>query len=189
MAVLGHFAVQPSRYSQQMHAVLKDNIPVPAYAARLTHERGKSLEKIDFSKTSKKRKLALLDGLADAVADHLRLGVAHGDIKPSNIVVSWRRTKRRGAARPRVKLIDYELSGMLSGKQIEHANIQLPWDYGSVAGDARKVTLGFTLLRPWDYGSVVGGVIPHMAGKDRDERERLKAYFEKRFLRKIESRF
>lgn len=39
-----------------------------------------------------------------------------------------------------------------------------------------------------DYGRVRDGVIPHIAGKSPRRTRELQGYFEKRFLRKIESR-
>ena len=101
----------------------------PLYARKM--RKGRGIEVIP--KLRHAQRLRIIDQLADALVDHLRLGVVHNDMRPDNILVS-------GRDRPRIKIIDYERAQLATGNVLEA--IDLYKDYLDVYHDVIPLIAG-----------------------------------------------
>lgn len=109
-------------------------IPVPASvkASQARWGAGKSfrmgkpagIEVIPKFRHLQKRRV--IDQLADALAEHICLGVSHNDLRPSNIIVSGRK-------RPKIRIIDYGRAELMTGNTLEA--VDLSKDYVDVYND------------------------------------------------------
>lgn len=115
-APLGHLIAQPSRYAQKMAAAGPES-------ALVKWEKGRSIQQSRRGFLLRHRR-RILDGLAGALADHLRMGVLHKDILPENIVIS----KAPSRKRPLVKIIDYGEAVPLNAENL--ALLEKHSDYG-----------------------------------------------------------
>lgn len=125
---------------------------------RVRYERGRTLKSLSKTRFFGKNKYRILDGLADLVVDHMRLGVVHGDLHAENVIVS--------KSPLALKAIDYTGSVPLAGRFLGPYVKTYP---------------------AWDYHSVRSRLLPAIA-RDKKELERLKRLFEKRFLEKVEEK-
>lgn len=192
----GHFIAQPSPYAQKMAAAASARALVKWEKGRSIQESGRG-----FLLSNRRR---ILDQLADALVDHLRLGVVHGDILPGNILV-YRGSRRRPV---KIKLIDYEMAMPMMGGNIESTGHV---DYGDVlrdvipalargkkgmkgspllalaAGkmDAEKLKELFPGMEKAKMSNEEMRKYFYSATKDRKDIAELKEYFEMRFLEKV----
>lgn len=117
---------QPSIFEVPGHmperARLRWETGKPLYALKI--RRGMGIEMIP--KLRRGQRLKVIDQLADALVDHLRLGVVHNDMRPDNILVS-------GRDRPRIKIVDYARAQLATGSALDA--IELYKDYLDVYHD------------------------------------------------------
>lgn len=139
-SVLAHFIAQPSRYAQRIHEVATPLEPgmrlrarkllarfyrprriMPSHA-RIAWERGRSLDLVG-GRMRFGEKLRVIDQLADAVVENLRLGIVHNDLVVPNITVSRRK-------RPVIRIIDYETARPLTAENL--GEVSPSGDYDAV---------------------------------------------------------
>lgn len=161
-SVLAHFVAQSSPYAQRMLAASVGKGAMGSGRARVAWEKGGTLYEFRGKLAGRLNRKKVLEQLADAAVEHLRLGTEHMDIHGNNIVLSG------GVLKPvRVGLIDYELARPLMGRHL----------------DAKRVTGGPPGTN--DYAKVMEHVIPLLAFGKRDE-GRLRGFFRRKFLEKVE---
>lgn len=208
--VSAHLIMQQSPYVQRVLAAVGREAP-KARKALVKYERGKTIESLAGTPFLIRNRFRVLDQLADALVNHLWLGVVHGDIHSGNIVVS------RGM---QVKIIDYARAKPLTRETIknyEKIYRSVERQHGEIAatretkeaidrqrlmgrlmsGEAAAIMeMKEAFLRMYldplkaerritaDYPFVIEYVIPSLA-KDAKDREKLKRYFEKKFLERV----
>ncbi len=199
-----HFIAQPSPYAQRMlgvwlrkmsgwtqsdRAQLMRQKPLETLRsldmAKVAYEKGKTLGELRGTGFAFRNRYRILDKLADALAENLRLGVVHGDVHAANIIISGSMPGR--LRRPlRLKLIDYG-SAMVQehaiGGDARPLRLKLI-DYGSampLTGDY----LGCDIY--YDYQRVKTDVMP-MLVRNEKEIPRLRKYFERKFLQRLEEK-
>lgn len=172
------FVAQPSLRAQRLFALGRRR-------AIVAWERGRSLEEFIPSQLTPGSKRRLISRLADLVLDHMLLGTAHGDLNLGNILVAPDHgAKARGRTLKPISV----LGGFRAGKPFR---VKLPRPLGLKAVDYGRSRLlseeGLDRVT-YDYQSVMHGVVPKFA-RSLSEAEKLKKYFERRFLEKIEKKF
>lgn len=177
--VLPHFVMQPSRRVQPMLLAGEGK-------AKVEWVRGRSLEQFIPSMLPKTAKRRLIDGLADIVMDHMLLGAAHGDLNPGNILVAA--PLRRGKRQARISRPVAAVAGFRGGRLLM-TKLPRSLRLTAIDYDYSKLLSGEGLDRvTYDYQSVMHGVVPKFA-RSLGEAEKLKKYFERRFLEKIGKKF
>lgn len=190
--VVAHLAVQPSRYSQRLLAAVGKEARTAPWGL-VEWEKGKTIESLAGTPFLLRNRRRILDQLADALAEHLRAGIVHGDLHGENVVVSKTRSKR---APVKVKIIDYAFAKALTREAMErHEEIhgffkrqfakavergEINKESGREYMEERRMERVITD----DYPSVVEHVIPALA-KNMKDREKLRKYFERKFLEKV----
>lgn len=179
-APLGHFIAQPSKYAQRLLAVALKPARMDkavmktegAGKAKVEWVKGRELASFLDTPLARRYRHRILDQLADLVADHIRLGVAHGDIHSENIVVSMRKMRRGRLPRGvRVRAIDYG------------AAMPLYSEMGEFSKKRRHKYFVDYYTDDYDYARYT--IIPLLA-RDMDDRKKLNRYFEKKFLERVE---
>ncbi len=157
-SVLPQLIMQESPYAQRMLAAAGDKKAVVRW------EKGRSLTSLGLAKSRLLRanKRRILAQLARAVADHIRLGVMHTDMYGSNVVISGSRFRKTGQP-VRVKIIDYGMALPISAENLD------------------------MFMEHSDYHTAIRSALSHIS-RNKDEDERLKRYFEKKFLQRLEER-
>lgn len=173
IAPLAHFIAQPSGHSQRILSLSLKKTPVrgrlvhfgrllsltPAdfenAHTRVAYERGRTLRSLKGTAFLRRNRGKILEGLADLVVDHMRLGVSHGDLHAENVIVS-----KKPLA---LKAIDYTGAVPLAGRFLG------PY---------------VTTYPTWDYHSVRMRLLPAIA-RDKKDLKRMQRYFEKKFLEMV----
>lgn len=157
-----HFIAQPSKYAQRIKVILQPSdvfwrgVVGGAGQAMVEGVRGMSLKELRHTAFLRKNRRKVLDELAGLVADHIRLGVSHGDLMSQNIIVfPVGRGKQRFRSPLRLKAVDYELAVPLDEQVLSH-----------------------------DYTIAVGDIVPLLA-RDKEDEHKLKRYFERKFLERV----
>lgn len=158
-AIRAHFIVQPSKYAQRMLGTVKAPSAKAGYADFYEKARWEEGKTLAMFRGGKDTAFKVLDQLAGAITEHIRLGVIHHDLHPFNILLL--RKKALGRKVPVLKIIDYGRA-----KAVTHGNV----GYADIAED---------------YEAVRKKVIPFLSKRSRTKKERLNDYFERRFLEKI----
>lgn len=200
-APLAHFIMQPSRRVQRMHAVALEPEKSLGGHVSIKTMKGSGWAKVewlrgrDLAPIIRRHKYGILDELAALVADHLRLGVMHGDIHSGNMVAlaPSARRRRRSIVRPiRTQETTFEEKGGIYVRRLRLARpIRLKAiDYGFALpfhSDVGKKREGVTQVVDYtaDYHGVVHNIVPMLA-KGAEERKRLESYFERKFLERVE---
>lgn len=190
-SVLAHLVAQPSRHAQRLIAAAGRDA-ASADRAVVAWERGRTIESLKGTPFLLRNRRKILDQLADALVEHMRLGVTHGDMHEENILVSRARGKRSPV---RVKIIDYEGAHALSSNVISYTErarkmIEKHLRDAVASGNVdERDALNYLKqsLVGEDYPSVIDGIIPAMAKDDKD-RKMLEKYFERKFLDKVRKR-
>lgn len=157
-SVIPQLIMQESPYAQRMLAAAGPKRAVVKW------EKGSSLTSLGLAKSPLLRanKRRILAQLAYAVADHVRLGMMHTDMHGSNIVIAG--THSRKTRQPvRVKIIDYGMALPISAENLD------------------------MFMKHSDYHKALGSALAHIS-RNRAEDERLKRYFEKKFLQRLEEK-
>ncbi len=158
-AALAHFVAQSSPYAQRMLTASVGKSELSTGRARVAWEKGRTLHELRGRLVARLNRKKVLEQLADAVVEHMRLGIEHRDLHGGNLLVSG------GVFGPvQIKIIDYELANPLLGR----------W-------------LGKQVRAPGtnDYAKVVEHVIPALAYTVKDE-VKLREFFRRKFLERVE---
>lgn len=139
----------PALKSIPLHSALLGDLPSvleePGHfprSARLRWETGRALYAVRMGKPlgievipklRRMQKLRVIDQLADAIVEHIRLGVVHNDMRPSNIILS-------GRHRPRIKIVDYARAQIATGNALEA--VDLSKDFVDVYHDVIPLLAG-----------------------------------------------
>lgn len=162
-SALAHFIAQSSPYAQRM---IKADIRRERSVwgrARVGWEKGRTLHQLGGGLVARLNRHKVLEQLAGAAVEHLRLGIEHWDMHGGNILVS------RGVLSPiKVKIIDYGMAIPLTAK----------WLGKRAPGGGPQGTN--------DYAKVMERVIPELAGHREKEEEKLREFFRRKFLEKVE---
>ena len=189
-AVLAHLVAQPSKHAQRLVAAVGHSA-ASANRAVVSWERGRTIASLKGTPFLYRNRRRILDQLADALVEHIRLGVVHGDIHEENVLVSRLRAKRSPV---RVKIIDYEGAhaktlDVLHYTERAREMIERHLKEAVARGDVKEQDalnyLKESLITE-DYPSVVD-IIPALA-KDEKDMEALGKYFERKFLEKVRKR-
>ncbi len=182
--LLGHFAMQPSPHAQRMLAAFGKEA---AERAALVWEKGRTIKSLKGTAFLLRNKRKILDQIAGAIVDHIRLGVSHGDMHSENIIVS----RSRGRRQPiKVKIIDYAGAYLLKGETLEFTErarkkikgeLEKAVARGEMDEGEAKRYINEALHMADDYPEIIDSVIPVLA-KDEKDKKALERYFERRFL-------
>lgn len=190
-SVLAHLVAQPSKHAQRLIAAVGHSA-ASADRAVVAWERGRTIESLKGTPFLLRNRRKILDQIADALVEHMRLGVTHGDIHRENILVSRARSRRRPVS---VKLIDYEGAHALTSDVISYTErarkiIRKHLEDAVARGDVPEQD-ALNYLRQSlvgeDYPSIIDGIIPALAKNGKD-RKSLEKYFERKFLEKVKKR-
>lgn len=173
-AILAHLIAQQSPKSQRLVAAVgrgASGLSGPS-TGLVRWEKGKELSRAARKRWVLRDKRKIIGQLADALAEYVRLGVMHSDLHSKNIVISG--AGHRRLRRPtRVKIIDFGKAIPLTAEAMELAE-----------QETREKGLPHPLIIYSDYDRIMRSATYYLS-RTVDERERLKKYFEKRFLQKI----
>lgn len=161
-AALAHFVAQSSPYAQRMLTASVGKGAMGSGRARVAWVKGRTLHELRGRLVARLNRKRVLEQLADAVVEHMRLGIEHRDLHGGNLLVSG------GVFGPvQIKIIDYELANPLSGR----------WLGEQVRAGGPPGTN--------DYAKVVEHVIPALAYTVKDE-GKLREFFRRKFLERVE---
>lgn len=207
-AALAHFIAQASPHAQPLLSVALKREPFLKYLgvekasgadnAKVEWVKGTSASVPKYHKPDLRRyRYRILDQLAETVADHLRLGIVHGDLHLGNVILAAPAVRHRKEKASRCIRVGFGYPGM-KRMYYERTRIARPIkvkvvDYERALplfSDREKISKKrpdcLRSIDIWsDYEKVRKYVTWDLAEND-EERKRLKEYFERKFLQRIE---
>jgi serine/threonine protein kinase len=165
-AAKAHLIVQPSPYAQKLRDIMKSRFSKDFFEGRAEYARGRDLWELRKKMPPMRTREKIVEQFADALVEQMRLGVMHGDIRSSNIIVS-------GQKRPKLKVIDYETAFPLTSEELDRLKPKKKGDIG-FSGFARDYVDAMTTVS--------------FLAKNQGEEKKLKELFRKTFLKRIEEK-